>query len=293
VVEFQSPKKIGCPRWIGYAVEHQPGNIHPAGLIGDIMSRFNKLEFGGQFEEQEATVPVLKDGAYYMSEAQRAFSSGRFEQALRFYARVLEFDPRNVASWSGQVRMLIELGEFDEARLWADKALEKFPEESELLAAKAVALARTGDVAAAMLFSDAAVEACSDTPYVWLARGDVLLARKERRAEFCFDKARGLAARDWMTRWLASRIHFFHKQFARAFKLAQEALELNTSQAVLWLQYGQCQMALGLTGPAANSFQQARQLDPECRPTDEERAELDSGGFWTGLRGRWRRIFQG
>jgi tetratricopeptide (TPR) repeat protein len=121
----------------------------------------------------------------------------------------------------------------------------------------------------------------------------VLLARKERRAEFCFDKALGLAAKDWMGHWLVSRIYFFYKQFSRAFKLVQQALELNASQAVLWLQFGQCQMALGLAGAAANSFEQAQQLDPECRPSAEERLEWAEAGFWATLRGQWRRIFQG
>jgi len=256
------------------------------------MSRFNNLEFGDQFEEQERFEPALKDGAHYLAEAQTAFARGQFEQALRLYGRVLEFEPRNVTAWAGQVRMLIELGEFKEAKLWADKALEQFAEEPELLAAKAVALARTGDVKAAMVFSDAAVEARNDTPYVWLARGDVLLARKERRAEFCFDKALALAAKDWMVHWLICRICFFYKQFSRAFKFAQQALELNASQAVLWLQFGQCQMALGLVRPAANSFAQAQQLDPECRLSAEEQSELREGGIWARLRGQWRRVFQ-
>src|SRR5439155_15686898 len=197
----------------------------------------------------------------------------------------------NAAAWTGQVRMLIELQEFNEAKLWADKALEKFPEEPELLAAKAVALARTGDLKAAMLFSDAAVEARSDAPYVWLARGDVLVARKERRAEFCFDKALGLAPKDLMVRWLICRVYYFYKQFSRAFQYAQQALELNAAQAVLWLQFGKCQLALGLVGPAGNSFEQAQQLDPECRPNDEQRSELAAGGFWTRVRGQWRRAF--
>ena len=265
----------------------------PCAANSESMSRFNNLEFGDHRNEHEQVQAVVKDGAYYLSEAQTAFSRGRFEQALRSYAKVLEFEPNRAPAWIGQVRMLIELGEFQEAKLWADKALEKFPEESELLAAKAVALARTGDLKAALLFSDAAVAAQSDTPYVWLARGDVLLARKERRAEFCFDKALGLAAKDWMAHWLVSRIYFFYKQFSRAFKLVQQALELNASQAVLWLQFGQCQMALGLAGAAANSFEQAQQLDSECRPSQEERLEWAEAGFWATLRGQWRRIFQG
>src|SRR2546423_1623737 len=116
----------------------------------EIMSRFNNLEFGDHFEEQSSVSPTVKDAQYYLGEARGAFEGGRFEEALRGYAKVLEFDPHCAAAWTGQVRMLIELHEFREAKLWADKALETFPNDAELLAAKAVALARSGDLNGAL-----------------------------------------------------------------------------------------------------------------------------------------------
>ena len=136
------------------------------------MSRFGNLELGGEFEDQpqQEQQPLAKDEAYYFGEARSAFENGDFEQALRFYSKVLEFNPQNAAAWTAQVRMLIELGEFREAKLWADKALERFPNEPELLAAKAVALGRSGDLQGALAFSDASIEERGDTPYVWLAR---------------------------------------------------------------------------------------------------------------------------
>jgi tetratricopeptide (TPR) repeat protein len=255
------------------------------------MSRFNNLEFGDQFEEQSSTAFPVNDAQRFLAEASAAFEKGRFEQALRRYAKVLEYDPKCTSAWSGQVRMLIELGEFREAKLWADKALEHFPDEPELLAAKAVALARMGDTQAALTFSDAAVEARGDTPYVWLARADVLLARAEKRAEFCFEKALALAAQDWLVHWLACRIYCYYQKFSRALQVAQQALELDASRAVLWLQFGRCQLALGLSQPAARSFEHARQLDPECQPRETELTELSSAGVWARLRGWWRQAF--
>src|SRR6185503_21086764 len=125
------------------------------------MSRFVNLEFDGQFEsERESSV---RDEAFYLREARSAFESADFEKALRYYSKVLEFNPQNAVAWTGQVRALIELGEFREAKLWADKALERFPREPELLAAKAVALGRTGELDAALAFSDAAIEERGDT----------------------------------------------------------------------------------------------------------------------------------
>jgi len=102
------------------------------------MSRFVNLEFGDESEDQSQPKEkaLVKDEAYYFSEASAAFESGNFEQALRLFSKVLEFNPQNTVAWTGQVRMLIELGEFREAKLWADKALERFPNEPELLAVR-------------------------------------------------------------------------------------------------------------------------------------------------------------
>jgi len=259
--------------------------------MGQIMSRFNHLEFSEHFEEQSSSTPAIKDGQYYLAQARQAFESGRFEEALRAYAKVLEFDPQCAAAWTGQVKMLIELRENHEAKLWADKALELFPNEAELLAAKAVALARSGDLQAALTFSDAAVEAQGNTPYVWLARADVLLARAEKRAEFCFGKALTLAAQDWVVHWLACRIYCYYQKFSRGLQLAQKALEMDATKAVVWLQFGRCQLALGLPQVAATSFAHARELDPLCQADSSEISDLAQSGLWRRLRGWWRQAF--
>ena len=255
------------------------------------MSRFSNLEFSGESEGRPREHSGTRDADHYVAEAQGAFEAADFEAALRGFAKALEFNPRNAVAWTGQVRALIELGEFAEASLWADKALEQFPNEPELLAAKAVALARDGDVEGAIAFSDSSIAERGDTPYVWLARGDVLLARRERRAEFCFEKAMILAAKDWFITWLAARIRTFHKQFSLALKLAQQALELKPDHAVLWLLAGSCQRELGLMGAAQNSFQQAMELDPRGSEARMALGELAQTGLGTRLGGWWKRHF--
>ncbi len=245
------------------------------------MSRFNNLEFGGESDEQfPQQKPLIKDESYYLAEARTAFENGNFESALRLFSKVLEFNPHNASAWTGQVRMLIELGEYREAKLWADKALERFPHEAELLAAKAVALARNGEIEGALAFSDASIEERGDTPYIWLARGDVLLARREARADYCFEKALLLAPRDWFTAWLAARVRYFHEQFALALKLLQQALEWNAGHFLMWLELGKCQQALGLIAPARVSFEQAKQLNPQSHEASEAIFQLSKTGFW-------------
>ncbi|MEW6305923.1 MAG: tetratricopeptide repeat protein [Verrucomicrobiota bacterium] len=255
------------------------------------MSRFGNLEFDDDSSAQLVPRQAHSDEAEHLEKAQNALASGRFELALRCYAKVLEFNPRNAAAWTGQVRMLVELGEFDEARLWADKALEQFPREPELLAAKGVALARLGDTAAGLAFSDAAIEERGDTPYVWVARGDVLLAREEKRAQYCFEKALQIAANHWLCAWLISRVHYYYSQFALALKYAQQALAANATQAVVWLQTGNCQLALGLADIARNSFEQARQLDPACMEARQGIAQA-SQAPGSGFKNWWRRLFR-
>lgn len=258
------------------------------------MSRFGNLELGGQSEDQwqQEQKLLVKDEAYYSGEARAAFENGNYEQALRLYSKVLEFNPQNTAAWTAQVRMLIELGEFREAKLWADKALERFPTWPELLAAKAVALARSGDLQGALAFSDASIEERGDTPYVWLARGDVLLARKEQRADYCFEKALLLAPKDWFIAWLAARIRFYYHQFVLALNLLQQAIEWNAGNFVLWLELGRCQQALGMVSLAQTSFTQVRQLNPDCREAELAITELSQKGIFVRVNGWFRELFR-
>lgn len=249
------------------------------------MSRFGNLEFGDspQNDALSETQSGVKDEGFYLREASSLFESGRFEQALRSYAKALEQNPKSAAAWTGQVRMLIELGEFREAKLWAEKALALFPREGELLAAKAVALARSGDGKGALAFSDASMEVEASTPYIWLARGDVLLARREKRAAYCFEKAILLAREHWLWPWLASRVHLFHAQTAQALKFAQQALGLDAARAIVWQQLGRCEAALGLSSKAQQSFERARELDRDCPDLDRLTLDLGRESFFDRL----------
>lgn len=259
------------------------------------MSRFSNLEFGdreaGARTHQSHT--EADEEARLLAEAEREFRRGYFEPALRHFARVLETNPRSVPAWTGQVRLLLELGDPAEAGGWADKALEQFPEEPDLLALKAVALTRAGDAEAALAFSDAAVRGVEATPAVWLARGEVLLARREKRAEYCFAKAFTAAPTEWLWPWLASRAGLFHRQFARALKLARQALGLDETATVLWLQLARCQWAMGLAGEARQSLAHAEQLDAACPEIVPVREALRAPGPWPGWVGRWRRFWHG
>ena len=252
------------------------------------MSRFGNLEFESNEQPRHGAESESRDGAYWMASAETAYQAMDFELALRHYSRVLEFEPGSIPAWTGQVRVLIELGEYREARVWADKALERFPTAPELLAAKAVALGRLGDLDPALAFSDASLEERGDTAYIWLARGDVLLARKERRADYCFEKACALEPNGWWIHWLAARIRHHYGQFAAALKLAQHAAAAEPGNWVVWLLCGDCETALGFAGNARRSYQQVADLNPEFREIRERVHQLDRRGILARLTGWFR-----
>ena len=52
------------------------------------------------------------------------------------------------------------------------------------------------------------------------------------------------------------------------------------------------QLALGLTGPAERSFQQARQLNPQCDAARRGLGQVAATGMGPRLRGLWRRLFR-
>lgn len=256
------------------------------------MSRFGNLEFETHDDFGGSESRLERDAAYWFSSAESAFGQADFELALRHYSRVLEHDPTHLGAWAGQVRALIELNEIREARVWADKALEQFPNAPELLAAKAVALGRLGDLDNAMAFSDASLEERGDTSYVWLARGDVLLARKERRADYCFERACSINPHSGLVAWLAGRIRHYYGQFAAALVLAQKAAALDPGNPALWLLCGECQIGLGFEGHARRSFQQALDLKPDCRTARARLTTLDHRGPLASLLSRWRQQFR-
>ena len=256
------------------------------------MSRFGNLEFEGESSHSQTETRRERDSSHWFVEAENAFARAEFEPALRFYARMLEYEPGSIAAWTGQVRSLIELGEFHEAKVWADKALERFPTAPELLAAKGVALGRLGDVDTALAFSDASLEERGDTAYIWLARGDVLLARKEKRADFCFERACALAGGNWIVSWLAGRIRYYYGQFAAALKLAETAAQLDAGQFVSWMLLGDCQLAVGMADSARRSWVQARFLQPDAIEIDQRLRDLDQRGWMRKGFGKIRALFR-
>jgi len=259
------------------------------------MSRFANLEFEDGKQRQDEMLPPgeVRDERHYLKLADENFRSARFRPALQYYSRALEYNVNVVDGWFGQVRMLIELGDYKEARLWADKALEIFRNHSSLLAAKAVAFAREGDGVKAQQFSDAALSQKGHNSYVWMARGEVLLATKQPNDEWCFSKARAFApGKDWFLLLDIARSCYFYRSAAKALNYARQALELQGTSVFAWCVLADCQMALGLTSAAEQSYGQALSFDRSCQWASAELEKIRNRGVCTRLADAVRHFFQ-
>ena len=255
------------------------------------MSRFGKLEF--DLPEEQNTAGSVRPGSnHFLEEARNCFFRSEFEPALRSFARAVEYSPENPEAWTGQVRALIELEELREAGLWADKALERFPQNAELLATKAVIAGRLGDTDAGLALSDASLEVQGDVPYLWIARADVLLARKESAASYCLTRAQSLASGDWGVYWLGGRVLLYWGKLATALRMAQQAVAINAAELGGWMLAAECQLELGLAGPAEVSARQAVMIAPTNLAAAALLQRAQQVDWSARVAGWWRRTFR-
>jgi tetratricopeptide (TPR) repeat protein len=263
------------------------------------MTRFSNLEFDNNSLEDATRLSrdPGKDEHAYILMADDHYQNARFEKAMRYYSRSLEYNPNFLPGWVGQVRMLIELGETHEALLWVDKALEIFPDGNDLLAAKSVAHVRLAHTGKAMEFSDAALEQKGPTAYVWIARGEIMLAcysgshGRRGKDEYCFNQALNISGRDWFTLLLVGRTYAYYRHFALALEFARKAMDLAPSAPFIWFVMGECQKNMGLVAQALKSYEQALTLDHDFMPAHHAQEALKSSNYLTGLFRRLKGMF--
>ncbi|MEK7469488.1 MAG: tetratricopeptide repeat protein [Planctomycetota bacterium] len=257
------------------------------------MGRFSNLEFEGNEERREEPRPqeAVRDEKYYIAMAKDAFRDGKFENALKYYSRSLEFEARLAEAWLGQVQALIELDEANEARVWSDKGLEQFRDHGELLAAKGVACGRLGDLDKASALSDAALEQKGETPYRWRARGDVLLARGDRNEEFCFSKALSAAgAQDAWEPLAVGRVYLHYGKWAPAVRHLETAVDRNKQSAFAWVELGRGLEKLGMSERARQAYRNAKDIDPSREGANP--GNVQEPGWAARILGALKKVFR-
>ncbi len=247
-------------------------------------SRFEHLEFESleQLPEKQRVESScqLQD---YFAEAQHAFESEEFANALRLFARILEFERESQDSWVGQIHCLLHLGRTDEAINWANQALDAFPNNTDIIALKSVALARGNQIAEALAHSDSALRSESPSVLPWLSRAEILVIQSDSAAEYCEDRAWKIAQKAWQVAWLSSRMRRWHNQNALALKWALIAVEKAPTHPTPWLQAARCQAALNLSSQALDSLDKAHELAPNSERGNRLRQELKKPKGLSGI----------
>lgn len=269
--------------------------------------RFSKLETNQGGSQPSLTPPpgaVPREGAKpvaasqageenlyptFLLQADEAFFTGNYREALRHYSRALQQENNQVYPWIGQISALIGLKQYKEAELWSNRALDQFPEDSSLLSQRARVLAVTGNIKRAIGVSDFAIGKGA-TNWSWLARGEVLLAAGDGNALFCFTKAVELAGKeDWRTPLLAGLCYMRKRQWAGAEELLRKAAEINPRNYFVWFSLAEALVELNYTDRARDAIQRVMQLKPDFRPARELEMRLYRRPFFMRLLGMMKR----
>lgn len=268
------------------------------------MGRFSKLERETQdalvreelaekeaLKKQEtASVPEEEyDAAYYLEEADRAYFSGNYKQALQLYSRAAQMDTTQHYAWIGQIYSMIEMGQWKDADLWVGRALELFPEDPALLSLRAMSYAKRGMYKRALNTTDYAMTRKGADVHTSIVRGFVLLEADNSNANFCFMKAMETAREsDWKTPMRIGLIYLKKKKYSPALEYFNKACAINTTNPYLWYHKGYCCEKLGLGNKALSAYQHAVDLDPEYKTAKNALARVSHSSFLVRL---FRRIF--
>lgn len=265
------------------------------------MGRFSRLETGKtNGSGQELERPEIIDPAehYPAADAQpidpsldapaclrrghEAMVRDFHKDAMRWYSRALDMEPRLLDAWVGMIRTHTIKGELSQASVWIGRGLSVFPDSPALMALKAVNLARRGLLRQALTGSDAALERAPTLALAHLARGEVLVVSDNRNFDFCFEQALKLSpALDWLTPFVAGMILEERRLWTRALVYYSHSAERNESNPALWYHVARCRIALGHAGKAERALAQAREL---CAPDDRliHKIEALHGGSAAG-----------
>ncbi len=271
------------------------------------MSRFQWLEFenptptegdggrAGGAGDGEGNDPT--DPQYILRLADEAYRKMDWEKALKLYSRTLGLDNMLEAAWVGQLRCLLDLQENPEALTWAIKAQKTFGKSPDVQAARALALVRNGSLQEALAFSDGSMKADRVGWFPWVVRGEILARTGASSADFCMGKAREMAPHDWLVQLKVAQGYKYAGLYEKAVPVFKKVLAVQSDLAEAWYELGECHLAMGLTGEAADAFARAAKLVPHRKKYSDAQARmLGTGpidyllgwlrGLWKGVSGR-------
>ena len=98
------------------------------------------LSFVGNVTAQEFSLEKGKNVEEWHAIAAALISNGRYEEAIKYYDKILEINPEDQKALLNNGSVLIELDKFEEAIKYYDKILEINPNNVKALASKGIAL---------------------------------------------------------------------------------------------------------------------------------------------------------
>ncbi len=231
--------------------------------------RFSWLEISAR-EVKVSPAESQRESSYHLSEGERRYYEGFYEQALRSYARALQYDRGLVPAWAGQVKCLLQMEEWEEAETWVNNALTYHPQAADLLALKSIVLVEKGEKDKALAYSDASFNYKSETGFVWLARAYVLLSlNREKTAQTCMEQVVTKDCQDWRVLMEAGRLYLRAGRSSLAVRFLHQAVTICTDNAYLWFLLASAYQKLHLRSRVRFCCEQALRLRPSFPEAQE------------------------
>jgi len=189
---------------------------------------------------------------------------GRHDEAIECCNRALNVDPELAGAWEGMGASLFELGRFEEALRCFDKAIEKDPLRCSAWWRKGAALATLDKLQDAVRCYDEATKINPRYADAWDFKGTALagLDRWEE-AKKCSEKATELNPRNasaWANRGYSSlRLG----KFFEAMQCCDRGLEINPKLSSAWLSKGLALIGLGRREEGLRHIDKAIEIDPK------------------------------
>ena len=188
---------------------------------------------------------------------------GKFEQAMECHDKALEINPRLDAAWTNKGNALSELGKFEQAIECHDKALEINPRFAETWTNKGNALEKLGKFEQAMECYDKALKINPRLYAAWYNKGNALgeLGKFEEAIE-CFDKALEINPR-YAEAWNNKGTALIKlEKPEQAMECYDKALEINPRDAHVWTNKGAALIKLEKPEQAMECFDKALEINP-------------------------------
>jgi tetratricopeptide (TPR) repeat protein len=202
------------------------------------------------------------DDEIYIRQGDFLYESKRYVDAIPYYDKALELEPKDANAWYKKGRALSRRGKYEDAINCYDKAIEISPHHVDTWKKRGEALYSLKEYDLANESYDRATSINSDDTDLWTARSrcEYHLKNYEKAIEFA-TKAIELdpsVAYAWFTK---GRSLIKLKRFDKALEALNQTIQLDPNMTRAWWRRGQVHEALGKIEEALADYRQALKLD--------------------------------